>query len=253
VIMQVHQKAIFEDNYVYLIEDKGNCVVIDPGESTTISKWVKELGFNLTGIWITHHHNDHVGGVSELKDEFECRVWGPLRSLDVIKEVDVPVSQGDKLSFGGIDIDVIETPGHTLDHVCYYVESEGWLFCGDSLFAMGCGRLFEGDALQQWESLKKLRQLPEETLCFCGHEYTYKNLQFAVSVMGSSTNLEKREKLVIQALNDKKTTMPFKILEEKQTNPFMLCDNAYWKEFFKMPEAKGEEVFAALRSKRDVF
>ena len=86
-----------------------------------------------------------------------------------------------------------------------------------------------------------------------GHEYTYKNLQFAVSVMGSSTNLEKREKLVIQALNDKKTTMPFKILEEKQTNPFMLCDNAYWKEFFKMPEAKGEEVFAALRSKRDVF
>ena len=166
------------DNYIYLLRnDKENITaVIDPGEAEPISKFLRDNNLNLNQIINTHHHNDHTGGNKELKKKWGATIIAPSYEKGRIPNVDIYVSEGDSISIAGENAQVIHTPGHTLDHICFYIPDQKYLFSGDTLFYLGCGRVFEGTMEQMWNSLLKLKSLPDDTLVYCGHEYTLSNL-----------------------------------------------------------------------------
>ena len=176
------------DNYIWLVTTNEGSIVIDPGESKQIIDLVKSNEIDLEGILITHHHYDHTNGIEEILKYKKVEVFGPKNNVNAITK---RVKQNDVFNLIGLKFEVIETPGHTLDHIAFYClkDEKSILFCGDTLFSGGCGRVFEGTYSQMYESLKKLSKLPEDTQIFCGHEYTSSNLQFACAVAVSYTHL----------------------------------------------------------------
>ena len=163
----------YTDNYIWLLETNEEVSVVDPGDAKPVLDYLSKTNKNLRDIFITHHHFDHTAGVPELKNIISGSIYGPQNSYKLIKE---EVAQGDTLTSLGIKFEIIEVPGHTLDHIAFYNEENNILFCGDTLFAGGCGRVFEGTFDQMFESLNKLKQLPDSTQIYCGHEYTKNNL-----------------------------------------------------------------------------
>lgn len=211
----------FADNYLWLIHKDQHAVVVDPGDAEPVLKALKDRGLTLVAILLTHHHADHVGGVPTLLQNFPVPVYGPAR--EAIPNISRKLSEGDSFVIPELDLQfsVIDVPGHTAGHIAYYADAAQSLFCGDTLFAGGCGRLFEGTPAQMVESLAKLTALPDDTRVYCAHEYTLSNLKFAQAVDGSNSDLVQRIAAEQAKRNRNEPTVPSTIGLEKKTNPFL--------------------------------
>lgn len=211
----------FKDNYIWLLRKGSAAVVVDPGDAAPVLSFLQREGLTLTSILITHHHRDHQGGVSELLAHYSAEVFGP--AAESITGLSQPLRGGETicLSSLGVEMQVFAVPGHTLGHLAYY--GSGVLFCGDTLFGAGCGRLFEGSPAQMQASLAKLASLPDDTRVYCAHEYTEANLRFALAVESGNRALRDRVDDVAVARAKGDATVPFTIAGEKATNPFLRC------------------------------
>lgn len=220
--MLVNPISAFTDNYIWSIEKNTNAVVVDPGDASVVLHYLKEKKLNLTGVLITHHHADHIGGVEELLQNFSVPVYAPASGDYGFPHV--KCAEGDEvvLESVGAAFSVLEIPGHTLDHIAYL--GEGAVFCGDTLFAGGCGRIFEGTPVMMFLSLQKLAELPKETLVYCAHEYTLANLAFAKTVDADNTYLKNRIENEGGKRKQGIPTVPSTIGLELETNPFLGVD-----------------------------
>lgn len=251
---------IFEDNYVWVFETSSDdCVfVVDPGDAKPVLSYLETHSKSLQGILITHHHWDHISGIAELLTHFNVPVYGPAEGS--VKEITHPVRESESVVIDDkIHFDVLETPGHTLDHLTYIYQddSQCQVFCGDTLFAGGCGRLFEGSPAMMWQSLNKLIQLPSTTQFFCTHEYTLANLAFAKAVEPDNYLIEQRIAEVNQQREAGQPSVPTTLELELNTNPFLRCHlesvrNSASK-YAKRPMDTAEDVFTAIRGWKDVF
>jgi len=215
----------FEDNYLWLIHDGKHAAVVDPGDAAPIVAALTTHKLSLIAILLTHHHGDHVGGVPELLSRFKVPVFGPRG--ETIAGVTHTLAEGDSVTIPelSLTLSVLDVPGHTRGHIAYVAQEQGWLFCGDTLFAGGCGRLFEGTPEQMVTSLTKLAALPEDTQVYCAHEYTLSNLRFANEVDPANTELHVRIKAEQKKRDQGLPTVPSSIALEKATNPFLRYDS----------------------------
>lgn len=230
---RVELLPIFEDNYVFMLIDDSNrqVVAVDPGESEAVSEFLQESGLQLAGILLTHHHNDHIGGVRRLREKHGAPVYAPLKNKMQIGEAEHWVKEGDEISIGAMKFNVMELPGHTLGHVAFYSPEMKWLFSGDVLFGLGCGRLFEGTYEQMYESLQRIKNLPAETLVYCTHEYTEQNLMFCKMlsnldnspITGDDEDLEMYENQLLNRRSIGLPSVPLKLSIESKVNPFLLA------------------------------
>ena len=255
----------FNDNYLWLIHNGRYAAVVDPGDAGPILAALKANGLTLAAILLTHHHADHVGGVAELAErarsaEFPAiAVYGPERERAKIAGITQPVAEGERISLPHLPLalEVIEVPGHTLGHIAYYAADEGLLFCGDTLFAGGCGRLFEGTPAQMVDSLAKLANLPGDTRVYCAHEYTLSNLKFAAAVEPGNSDLTTRIQQE-QAKRDRRVpTVPSTIALERQTNPFLRASEPAivksLQDAGRLQAFSEVESFAALREWKNAY
>lgn len=251
--LRVDIVPILTDNYSYVLSRSNvdRCVVVDPGDAKPIIKHCKESNLIPSQIWLTHHHKDHVAGVEELCKQYQCEVFGPKAEVDKLPHLHQQLSELDLFHFGSHKVKIFETPGHTLGHIVYWLYEDDVLFCGDTLFSLGCGRVFEGTYQQMWNSLCKLRTLPKQTHIFCGHEYTQQNGQFALSVDPNNQALKTKCKKAEALIKKHKPTLPSLLEDEILTNPFLRADLPYWKESLNAPNADPVEIFEILRTKKD--
>ncbi|PSN15931.1 hydroxyacylglutathione hydrolase [filamentous cyanobacterium CCT1] len=257
--MEIHRVAAFRDNYIFVLHDPtaAEAAVVDPGDAAPVLQTLERLGARLTTILNTHHHSDHVGGNRQLLKRFPAAlVYGGAADQGRIPGQTHVLQEGDRVSFGGRQAEVFFVPGHTRAHIAYYfapTDPDAWgeLFCGDTLFAGGCGRLFEGTPQQMVESLSKLRQLPDTTRVWCAHEYTLNNLKFAVTVDGTNAALRDRLVQVQAARAQNQPTVPAELGLEKQTNPFLRWDDAALRQATN--STSDLQTFARLRGKKDLF
>ena len=254
-MLNVEPIKAFTDNYIWLVSTNEGSIVIDPGESENIQKLIDNKIIDLKGILITHHHYDHTNGLSDLVKKNKLEVFGPVNDIDGI---DHRLSDKDKISIIGIDFDIISIPGHTLDHIGFYSANANnpILFCGDTLFAGGCGRIFEGTYEQMFNSLKKITKLPTNTNIYCGHEYTLSNLKFALEADDANKELIEEFKQVENKINLNTPSLPTKLDKELEVNPFLRCDNINIqnKIIEKFNVSDNElEIFTALRKWKDNF
>jgi hydroxyacylglutathione hydrolase len=241
------------DNFGYLIHDDVTKATasIDAPEAGPIIDALEREGWNLTDILVTHHHHDHVGGVAELKEKYGCRVVAPHDKTAKIANADLRVANGDVVKIGGLLARVLETPGHTLDHVSYVFDSEKALFAADTLFSIGCGRVFEGTHPMMWDSLLKLRALPDDFRLYCGHEYTASNVKFALTVEPDNAALQARAAEVTKLRAANKPTIPVLLGEEKMANVFLRADDPQVAVKLHMKGAKAADVFGELRERKN--
>jgi len=251
--LEIHQFMCRSDNYGVLVHapETGETASIDAPNADAIRQALADKGWKLTHIFTTHHHGDHVEGHRALKRETGCRITGPKREDAKIPELDDAVGDEDAFTFAGHAVQILETPGHTLGHIAYVLPDDRLAFVGDTLFAMGCGRIFEGTADMMWGSLCKLMALPANTTVYCGHEYTLANARFALTVEPDNAELAARVKEV-EALRDKGlATLPTTMAQELATNPFLRADTAGIRQTLAMPDAPAGEVFAEIRKRKD--
>ena len=226
---------------------------MDAGDAAAALDALKAKGWSLTQIWITHHHGDHTAGLMDVKVETGAEVIGPAPVSSPIEGVDRRMGDGDVFAFAGQDVKVIHTPGHTTDMINFYLPEAGVVFTGDTLFTLGCGRIFEGDAAMMWESLKKLIALPDETIVYSAHEYTMANAKFAASVDVANPNLDVRI-MEVKAKRDRgAATSPSTIAMERATNPFLRASDPSIRAYLDMESASDAEVFAEIRKRKDNF
>ena len=243
------------DNYGVLVHDTGSgaTAAIDAPETGPIEKALNETGWKLTDILVTHHHADHTDGIIALKKKYRCRVVAPAAEAKKIPAVDETVREGDKAKVGSLAADVIETPGHTLGHIAYWFHADKLAFVGDTLFSIGCGRVIEGTPEQMWRSLVKLRDLPDDTKIFCGHEYTLANIKFARTVEPGNKALAAREAQARQQVAQGEPTIPVTIGAEKLANPFLRADRAEVAGGIGMAGKPAADVFAEIRARKNRF
>lgn len=251
--LQFHQFACLSDNYGVLVHDpeSGNTASIDAPDAGAVREALSAIGWNLSHILVTHHHFDHTQGITDLKEEFKCQVIGPRGEADKISTLDQSVGDGDNFEFGGDTVSVIETPGHTLGMVNFHFTNSGVVFTGDTLFALGCGRVFEGDKPMMWRSLQKLMTLPAETIVYCGHEYTQANAAFSLTIDPENEKLIERAKEIDQLRAQGKPTLPTTIGLELETNPFLRAADPGVRSHLGMQDASDEAVFAEIRTRKD--
>lgn len=255
--LQVSAIPAFTDNYLWLIHDDQHAAVVDPGDAAPVLAALKANNLKLDAILLTHHHADHVGGVQDLLQKFDVPVYGPAN--EKIAGITTKLRQADEVELTAplIKFSVIDVPGHTAGHIAYYAAEHDWLFCGDTLFAGGCGRLFEGTAAQMTQSLAKLSALPDRTLVYCAHEYTLSNLRFALAAEPDNSALQQRFILEEQRRKLGESTVPSLLGLEKSTNPFLRNQES---SIIDQLIAQGRlhtrdpiEAFAALREWKNTF
>lgn len=252
--LAVHQFTCRGDNYCVLVHDaaSGATASIDAPETAAVRNALAETGWRLTHILTTHHHGDHVAGNLDLKEEWGCEIVGPARERERIPGIDRAVGEGDTIRFAGHDVAVIDTPGHTSGHVSYHFAAAGLAFVGDTLFSLGCGRLFEGTAEQMWSSLSKLAKLPEETRVHCGHEYTLANARFALTIEPGNAALVARAREVERLREQGRATLPTTIGLELATNPFLRAGTSdEIRARLGLETARDADVFAEVRRRKD--
>ena len=256
-MIKIEPIKAFSDNYIWLVTTNEGLLVVDPGDAAPVESYLKDNNMSLSNILITHHHFDHTGGVKKLSEtNNNVDVYGPTNSI--FDGINKELKDGDKINILGIDFSIIEVPGHTLDHIAFFAENDGnpFLFCGDTLFAGGCGRIFEGTYEQMFESLSKLSELPLNTKVYCGHEYTLSNLSFALKVDKSNNILQVRYTDCVEARNNDIPTIPSTLELEMQTNPFLRHDQKDIQECIMqkndyLEDPNNMEIFKALREWKD--
>ncbi len=243
------------DNYGVLLHDSatGATASIDAPEAAPIEAALTATGWKLTDILVTHHHADHTDGIMALKSKYKCRVVAPAGEAAKIPGVDETVREGDKVKVGNLTGNVIETPGHTLGHIVYWFHADNLVFAADTLFSVGCGRVIEGTMDQMWGSMLKMRDLPDETKIFCGHEYTAANIKFALSVDKGNKDLLARAQQAAKQLAAGEPTIPTTIGEEKKTNPFLRASEPSLAAAIGMAGKPANEVFAEVRERKNKF
>ena len=253
--LQVYQFPCRSDNYGFLAHDPTLNVTasIDTPEEGPINTALEEKGWRLTHILNTHHHGDHTGANIALKERWGCTIVGAANDAERIPGIDVRMADGDKYQFGSLIADVFEVPGHTTGHIAYYFSSEDIAFVGDTLFALGCGRLFEGTPEMMWNSLQKLMALPDETIVYCAHEYTQSNAQFALSVEPGNAELVARSREIDALRAEGKPTVPTTIGLERATNPFLRPMSENLQETVGLSGADLVSVFTETRLRKDNF
>jgi len=251
----VHQFPCLNDNYGFLLHapNTGETATIDTPEVAPILRELDAKGWTLTHILNTHHHFDHAGGNQELKTRTGCTVIGPKDEADKIPGLDRAVGDGDEVAFGGEIARVIGVPGHTLGHIAYHFAGQHLAFVGDTLFALGCGRVFEGSPQQMWASLQKLTALPDETVVYCAHEYTQANAKFALTVEPGNEDLHQRARLIDEKRRKGQPTVPTTIGMEKATNPFLRPASGDLQRTIGLEGADLVDVFTKTRALKDNF
>lgn len=244
-----------KDNYGFLLHDgeSNTTAVVDTPDASAIEKVLAENGWALTYILNTHHHWDHTGGNLELKEKTGCKIFGPRAEATNIPGIDSELSEGDIFKLGNISAKIYETPGHTSGHIVYHFENDSAAFVGDTLFAMGCGRLFEGTPKQMWDSLQKIMKWPDKTRIYCAHEYTQDNARFALTIEPENQDLITRAKYVEKIRAEGKATIPTNLAIEKKTNPFLRPNSSDIRNHIKMQTSTDLEVFTKIRNLKNVF
>ena len=243
------------DNYVYLVRepDSATTAVVDPAVPEPVIAALDDRGWTLDLILNTHHHADHIGGNDALKQRYGAKVIGPAADAHRIATLDRQVREGDRVSIGDQEGEVFEVPGHTSGHIAFWFPRSNALFCGDTLFALGCGRLFEGTPEQMWRSLSKLRTLPDTAAVFCGHEYTESNAKFAVTIEPDNGALRTRAEEIAATRRRGEPTIPASLGLEKATNPFLRADLPETQAAIGMAGGDPVAVFAEIRGRKDRF
>lgn len=253
--MEINQFICSKDNFGVLLHDKesGLTAAIDAPNASAIIKQLEAKNFHLDVIFVTHHHFDHIEGIRVLKETYGARVIGPALEADKISGLDDAVDEKTLLKFARHPIKVIETPGHTLGSVCYYFPEDKLVFTGDTLFSLGCGRLFEGTAEMMFSSLVKLVTLPDDTRLYCGHEYTKENARFARTIEPDNIKLINRAAAIDRLVAVGEPTLPSSLGLEKATNPFLRCNDEAVRQKLGMENASDVAVFAEIRRRKDQF
>jgi hydroxyacylglutathione hydrolase len=253
--LEIRLLPLLKDNYGYLLNDpeSGETAIVDPSEPEPVLAALAATGWRLTHILNTHHHFDHIGGNQALKAATGARIAGPAADRHRIPDLDTLLAEGDTYRIGTSTLRVIEVPGHTSGHIALFFDDDRALFSGDTLFALGCGRLFEGTAAEMWRSLVKLRALPGETRVYCGHEYTQSNCRFALSVEPGNAALAVRAEEITKLRSEGWPTIPSTIELECRTNPFLRADLPELQAAIGMAGAEPVAVFAELRRRKDSF
>ena len=250
---QIHLFPCLQDNFGVLLHDSGSgaTAAIDAPEAAAVEAALKATGWRLSDILVTHHHADHTGGIAELKQKYSCRVVAPLGEAARIPMVDATVRENDKVKVGSLEARVFETPGHTAGHISYFFPADKVAFVGDTLFSIGCGRVIEGTPEMMWQSLLKLRGLPDDTRIYCGHEYTKANIRFAKTIEPGNVALNAREAEVDKLLAAHKPTIPSTIGDEKAANPFLRADVPEVAKAIGLADSPAWKVFAEIRERKN--
>ena len=253
--MKVTIIPILSDNYSYLIIDKDNkyCSAVDPASPEEIIPFLEREKLDLKNILNTHYHSDHTAGNLELKEKYKCKIYGPDKEKNQIPGIDIALKENDILNINNYSAKIFETPGHTAGHIIYWFDKEKVVFTGDTLFVLGCGRLFEGTPEIMWNSLLKIRNLPKETKIYCGHEYTRSNADFALTIEKNNNKLIKRSDEINKLIDRNCFTVPTTVKKEIETNPFLRADNNNIKKDLEMDSASTEEIFGEIRKRKDNF
>jgi len=250
---KTHLFLCLKDNFGVLVHDpaSGATAAIDAPEAAPVEAAIAATGWRLTDILVTHHHGDHTGGIAELKRRHQCRVTAPRNEAARIPAVDATVGDGDTVSIGTLSARVIDTPGHTAGHISYWFDKDRLAFVGDTLFSIGCGRVIEGTPAMMWDSLKRLRALPDDTQIYCGHEYTQANIRFARTIEPANQALAARSAEVDKLLAGGTPTIPVTIGAEKAANPFLRADRPEVAASVGMTGKTPAEVFAEIRERKN--
>jgi hydroxyacylglutathione hydrolase len=252
---QTHLFRCLSDNFGVLVHDPatGATAAIDAPEAAPVETALRTTGWKLTDILVTHHHADHTGGVEELKARHKCRVTAPRNEASRIPAVDATVGEGDSVTLGGLTAHVLETPGHTAGHIAYVLDQDRLAFVGDTLFSIGCGRVIEGTPEMMWNSLLKLRALPDETQIYCGHEYTVANIRFALTIEPDNKDLQARAEEAKRQVAAGQATIPTTIGEEKRANVFLRADVPAVAAAVGLAGKPATQVFAEVRARKNKF
>jgi hydroxyacylglutathione hydrolase len=253
--LDIRQFICLEDNYGVVIHDSktGATAAIDAPDAAKINEHLRKFGRQLTHIFVTHHHVDHVQGILELKQAYGCKVIGPAAEAQKIPGLDVAVSGGQSFDFAGRSVNVYDCPGHTLGHIAYYIPSESAVFVADTIFSVGCGRVNEGTFGQMFRSINQFSTLPPSTFIYCGHEYTEANCRFALTIEPGNRDLQARANEVSALRKRGEMTCPVTLANELKTNPYLRCDSPEIRKVLGMEQATDIEVFTEIRTRKNNF
>jgi hydroxyacylglutathione hydrolase len=253
--MQVTPIKCLTDNYAYIINDNISKIVavVDPSEASPIISFLNEKKLKLNYILNTHHHYDHIGGNVELKKKYQAKVVGFAGDNHRIPGIDITLKDNEKWTFGNSVVKILHIPGHTLGHICFFFEKEKLAFTGDTLFSLGCGRIFEGDHKQMLLSLNKIKKLPKKTQIYCGHEYTYKNAEFCMKYDFNNVDLKKKFDVIKKLRLENLPTVPTSLEDELKSNIFLRCDENDLKIKLNMKNQEDFKVFKKVRDLKDLF
>ena len=253
--MKIEIIKCLQDNYSYMIIDEKTQIacVVDPSEAAPIINFLNGKKITLKYILNTHHHFDHIGGNIELKKKYNAKVVGFIDDKHRIPGIDITVKNNEEWKFGNSVIKILHIPGHTLGHICFFLKNEKIAFTGDTLFSLGCGRIFEGDHKQMLTSLNKIKKLPKDTKIYCGHEYTYKNAKFCMRYDRENLNLIKQFQKIKKLISNNLPTIPTKLEDELKANIFLRCDQNDLKIKLNMKNEEDFKVFKKVRDLKDSF
>ena len=254
-MLNINIVPCLQDNYSFVIQDTETktIAVVDPSEFKPINNFIKKKFKKIDYIFNTHHHIDHTGGNLYLQRKYKAKIIGSEKDKKRIPGINIKLSDNENFKLGSVDFKIFLTPGHTNGHICFYAKSEKVVFTGDTLFSLGCGKVFEGTYEEMLMSLNRIKKLPIDTKIYCGHEYTQKNLDFCTKYEINNSRLEEKERIIMSRLSKKEPTIPVTVEEELSTNIFLRCDVFAVKKSLGMENSTELEVFKKLRNLKDVF